>query len=422
MIRVALICSTLLTAQVASSDQPGDGEKPSATAEQGEALATYNRMREKSPDTAAAQWKLGLWCEEHGLKAEAITHFSEVVRLDPKREAAWRKLGFKKSGGQWLTDEQIAEEKEQAKADRIWVPILRKCHKDIHGTNGVKKRDEAQATLDAISDPQAIASVYREFGGGGERDQAIAIQILGQIDKPLSSKVLALMAVYGKTPEVRRRATETLRGRRPEEYLALLVGLMRDPLKYEVKPVGGPGSPGILFVEGERFNVRRFYAPPPPITVVPRPGDVLTYDQFGMPVITRTIGVGGPKVGVPGSKSLVYENDPAVQFSATQNLIEAQRGAVNAKAQLESDVAQIDAINDDLNKFNELVMAVAKDASGKDRGRTPKDWRDALARDNLYAKNPTQDPKKPTFSEVVPLAYNPVFSQLTFATKVVVDT
>ncbi len=39
---------------------------------------------------------------------------------------------------------------------------------------------------------------------------------------------------------------------------------MSDPLKYEVKPVGGPGSPGVLFVEGQQFNVNRFYAPPAP--------------------------------------------------------------------------------------------------------------------------------------------------------------
>ena len=90
------------------------------------------------------------------------------------------------------------------------------------------------------------------------------MQVLGQIDAPLSSKVLALMAVYGKSPEVRGRATEMIRRRPDEDYLELLVDLMVDPLKYEVKPVGGPGSPGVLFVEGERFNTKRFYAAPPP--------------------------------------------------------------------------------------------------------------------------------------------------------------
>ncbi len=62
-------------------------------------------------------------------------------------------------------------------------------------------------------------SVYREFGGGGKSDQLILIDVLSQIDKPISSKVLALVAVYGKTTDVRRRATEILRGRPSQDFL-----------------------------------------------------------------------------------------------------------------------------------------------------------------------------------------------------------
>ena len=63
---------------------------------------------------------------------------------------------------------------------------------------------------------------------------------------------------------------------------------MVDPLKYEVKPVGGPGSPGVLFVEGEQFNVARFYAPPPPPNIVPRARRHHPFDRSGMPVIIET--------------------------------------------------------------------------------------------------------------------------------------
>ncbi len=72
-------------------------------------------MKAKTPRTVAAQSKLAAWCEEHGLKAEAYVHYAEVVRLDPRREAAWRKLGYKKYGNRWMTDAQIAEVEEQKK-------------------------------------------------------------------------------------------------------------------------------------------------------------------------------------------------------------------------------------------------------------------------------------------------------------------
>ena len=90
----------------------------------------------------------------------------------------------------------------------------------------------------------------------------ILIPVLGRIDKPMSTKILALLAVYGKSPTVRQTATEMLRGRRAEDFLDILVSLMIDVFKYEVRSVGGPGSPGVLFVEGQKFNVSRFYAPP----------------------------------------------------------------------------------------------------------------------------------------------------------------
>ena len=432
MIRIILVVSAVALGQPAGSPASKDGQKTAAKVEaadhSGEALAKYNELREKTPETAAAQWKLGIWCEQHGLKAEAYVHFAAVVRWDPRRDAAWRKLGLKKFGSRWLTDEQIAEESEQKKADKVWGPRLRKLHKDIHGTNGAKKRDEAQAALDAITDPRALLPLYRELGGGGPLDQTILIQVLGQINKPISSKVLAMLAVFGSTPEIRRRAADTLRGRPADDFLDLLVGLMRDPLRYEVKPVGGPGSPGVLLVEGERFNVSRFYAPPTAPNVAVVPGDIITFDQFGMPVINRPLGFQGTGTtrGVPGSKTLVRETITGVrqyaQISPSQLMMEAQRAAVMAEAQLEGDVERIKTINEDRKQFSERVMAVAKDTTGKDLGRTPKEWREALASGNNSSKQPSRNRPKPTVPEIVALEYNPLFGPIGFISQTVSRT
>jgi tetratricopeptide (TPR) repeat protein len=397
--------------------------KTAAATESPEALAKYNELKEKAPRTVAAQLKLAAWCEEHGLKAEAYVHYAEVVRLDPKREAAWRKLGYKKYGNRWLTDAQIAEAEDQKKAEKIWLPQLKKIHKDIHGSNGAKKREVARAAFEAIRDEKAIPSLYRQFGSS-QTDQILLIQVLERIDKPLATRVLAMLAVYGRTPEVRRHATEVLRGRASEDYLELLVDLLVDPLKYEVKSVGGPGSPGVLFVEGQQFNVARFYAPPPPPNVVPQPGDIISYDAAGMPVITRSLGQLGSRTGVPGSKIVAFDTDATIQFSASQMMVEAQRGAAVAESQLEGDVAQLKAINDDRRHFNELVMSAASYATGKTVGTDPKDWRRAVAGEKAekkYGEEPTSKPKKPTVTELVPLAYQPVFAQLGLMTKIVYD-
>jgi hypothetical protein len=437
MIGQTLLSATILILQVPETSRPGDQPKPTsrtpaakaaAIENPEEAMARYNEMKQKTPATAAAQWRLALWCEKHGLKPEAYVHFAEVLRLDPRRDAVWRKLGFKKVGYRWLTDAQIAEDEEQKKADKLWGPRLKKIHKDIHGTNGAEKKKLAQAAVEAITDPRAVLSLYREFGGGGQTDQLIVVQVLGQIDKPISSKVLAMFAVFGRTPEVRQRATETLRGRTADDFLDLFLALLIDPINFEVKPVGGPGSPGAIFIEGKKANVARYYAPPPVPEIAFLPGDMVTYDPAGMPAIARpmsSITLSDVKQGVPGSKTLVRETSKQqIQYaviSPYQLQLEAQKGAFVAQAQLRNDVEQLRSINMQRKQHNDQVIAVAKDATGKDFGTTPKQWREGLAaaQNSPKKEEPTQ---KPIIPEIVPLAYNPIFMPSTYQTQVVVKT
>jgi hypothetical protein len=259
--------------------------------------------------------------------------------------------------------------------------------------------------------------------------------VLSRIDKPMSTKILALLAVYGKSPTVRQTATEMLRGRRAEDFLDILVSLMIDAFKYEVRSVGGPGSPGVLFVEGQKFNVSRFYAPPAAPNIAPQPGDIISYDSSGMPLISRPINMISSNTaprGVPGSKTLVTSTTTATvqyeEISPYQLMLEAQKAAAMAEVQLQQDVATIKSINADRKRFNDLVMAVAKDATGKDYGRSPKEWRDALAAGNASPKKATDRPPNPTIPEMVPLVYNAVFMPVGFsartltATRVYVDS
>ena len=72
------------------------------------ALAKYNGRRARMADSADAHWKLALWCEQQGLKPEATAHFTRVTQLEPGREAAWKRLGYRRQGQRWVTDEQLA--------------------------------------------------------------------------------------------------------------------------------------------------------------------------------------------------------------------------------------------------------------------------------------------------------------------------
>ena len=64
-------------------------------------LSEYDLKRSKTPYTADAQWSLAQWADEQGLKDQARAHYTAVTRLDPTRELAWKRLGYKKHDGHW---------------------------------------------------------------------------------------------------------------------------------------------------------------------------------------------------------------------------------------------------------------------------------------------------------------------------------
>ncbi|SIN75922.1 hypothetical protein SAMN05444166_0682 [Singulisphaera sp. GP187] len=250
-----------------------------ADADLSAALAEYNARRARVAMTADAQWRLALWCQEHGLDAEAEAHLTTVVRLDPGHAAAWKRLGCKKVGGRWVSAEQLAAEKAEAatqkEAGARWKNVLAKYRGWLGGQDKAK-RQHAEAALEQVNDPRAVSAVWSVFASGDASAQARAVRILGQIDGPNASRALAVLSVFSPSAEVRRVATETLRHRDLRDVVGWLIALIRKPMKFEVRLVAGPGSPGVLFVEGERFNVQRVYAPPPLPNIPLFPGEPVT--------------------------------------------------------------------------------------------------------------------------------------------------
>ncbi|KAJ3058068.1 hypothetical protein HK102_010710, partial [Quaeritorhiza haematococci] len=90
--------------------------------EQQALLREYLDRRAKTRDRADDLYRLALWCEENGLEQPMIAHLQRVVQLDPRREGAWRRLGFEKVKGRWIDPGAEAAARpareEQDRADR----------------------------------------------------------------------------------------------------------------------------------------------------------------------------------------------------------------------------------------------------------------------------------------------------------------
>ena len=140
-----------------------------------------------------------------------------------------------------------------------------------------------------VNDPRAVPSIWKVFVVGGAAEQERAVRLLAQIDSPAASRALASLAVMGSTERTRGRTADALLKRDPREFAATLIGVIRDPIEFEVREVLGPGKPGELYVKGERANRRFFYEAPPPLATI-RPSDIVGVDAYGLPVANRVVG------------------------------------------------------------------------------------------------------------------------------------
>jgi Pretoxin HINT domain len=407
-------------------------------------LASYRARREKIPDTAQAHWQLAEWCEENGLPAEARAHLAAVVRLNPAREEAWKKLGYQRPKGRWTTAELAtavkAETDHQRKADAHWRPLLEKWN---GGLARKSKRADSEAALGKVRDPRAVPSIWRVFILGGPADQERALRLLSQIDSPAASRALASLAVMGATERIRGRSADALLKRDPREFVATLIGVFRDPIEYEVREVLGPGKPGELYVHGERANRRFFYEAPPPLARL-RPTDMVGFDAYGLPVANRVVGftlepasaainpllMGSPDLsnapqvlgralgaqGVALGQKMVQNQQNAVNagnlmggfgfgqgymvpltvpIPVGQLMMQAQQKAAVSREQLLADVAALDRYNEDVNGKNDRATEALRAALLETHGPKRKDWIKWWTDLNETSTNPFPRPREP---------------------------
>jgi hypothetical protein len=388
----------LTTAQPASAPAGG----PSATTGAGPkapALAVYQTRKSSIPDTAYAHRELGLWCKQNGLQIEASIQFRLSAQVLAKETRTQRK---------WLEE---------------WESRLRRW-KSWLAMKGFKA--EAETALATVTDPRAVPAIWKVFASGKSAVERRAVQLLGQIPSASASRGLALLAVSAEDPAARRAAVETLRWRDPMEFAGVLIGLLRDPVKYDLQAVRGPGLPGAVSIRGPVFNVEHVYAPPPPPPIAVFPDDTVRFDQHGMPILLRHLDtVGLPFVWVDnwgfsyhGTRGMLPRGmailDPrvipphvpvAIQLGEIWR--ENWKSARVAEQQLTSEVAGIERTRAMQRAANEEVVRVLNQATGMhlaaDRAVCLSWW---YRRNGRTYEEPPERPR-PTWTEFVPIEYMP---------------
>jgi hypothetical protein len=427
------------------------GQKIQTDPEYKAVIREYLDLRMRTPSKPDAQMKLAGWCEQKGLKAQAVAHYNEVLRLDPSRDSAWRRLGYKKYGSFWIKPDELAARKEDAErqkqADKHWRPKLEKLRDGLENKDAGRRR-KAEAAVLEVSDLRAVPMIWAVFVTGHERRQLAAVQMLGQIDGPAASTSLAALAVFSGSGQVRGRAISTLARRDPRDVVDRLIEMVRKPFKYQVRPVNGPGSPSELFVEGEKFNIRRLYAMAPvdPNQIPARifapsvpfnpfslpnlltamggafgstPAQAATAAQAAQAMSENPQGAAAIVNQLVGFQSLPGAN-PANNLIGSTLAIAAQRDMQIAAAlenirqssaalqqRLASDIQAVEATNAEIKALNERALPVLLATTGKDLGAEPEKWKNWWTDQLGYAYQSSLAESKPTFTDMVVMSSQP---------------
>ncbi len=363
-------------------------------------MSEYRARRLKTPYQVADQLRLAEWCERNALKVEAYAHYSEVIRLDPSREAVWKHLGYKKRGDRWLSAEDFAAQEREAsaqkQADKRWRYFFESVAADLESTDP-RKHARAESWMARVSDARAVPMIWAQFVRVTTQRELAAVRMLGQIEGQSAANGLAAIAVFSPRPEVRRRAIEALTHCDPRGVVEQVIDLVRKPFAFEVRPGDAAGSPPELFVSGERFNVQRFYQNQ---TVVPAVwGGRLfaapaAFDPFfnrGLPVAAAL----GPAQIV--SRGLDGQPDLGTRFQM-QKARETEQGLEQALAR---DVQVIRNTNTRILTLNGRALDVLTTLTGKNFGDDPEQWRVWWADQLGYSYQPSDPAKKPTYTTLV---------------------
>jgi hypothetical protein len=398
-------------------------------------LAAYEARRHPSPNTAEAHWKLGQWCEQNGLKPEAIVEYLAVTQLDPRRDAAWKKLGYVKKSGRWTTAAALAAEKAeldtQRKADAKWRPFLQKWKGFL---SQKLKRAEAEAALSSVTDPRAVPAIVKIFVTRSAADQERAIDMLGRIKGIQAAQAIANLAVMGRTSGVRRAAVETLTRRGVDDVFMSWIGMLQAPIKYEIRRGLEPGARGELYIEGVQHKFRRKYEQPSlqiqdadvSMGISPTLNRLVLPLQFdssppGPPPGSRAVGsIGDITLYVytwqwapppPPKKApevtheyQVYER-AMLQARVNRNYEINQTEQTNAaaEAQLQQDVLAVEAENGRIRESNARLVAALERTSGKSFGDDREAWLKWWVERKGYTYLPPNQPTKETVDVHVPV-------------------
>ena len=174
--------------------------------------------------------------------------------------------------------------------------------------------------------------------------------------------------------------------------------MIRKPFKYEIKPGDGPGSTGILFVDGEKFDIRRLYYFP---GVEPQ---VISAGTLQVAQRDEGFFVPGPPMIIRGNQASAAAM-MELPFQAYANLLtgEAIRRSDAVNQSLQNDVQTIQDLNTRIDQTNDRALPILAELTGQEFGVEPRAWQQWWADQLGLVVEDRYGESKPVVSDLVSL-------------------
>ncbi len=378
----------------------------------------YLDRRVRTPQkNVDAQLRLAAWCIDNGLKDESRAHYFAVTRLDPSRDVAWIRLGFKRVHDHWMKPDQLAAQKleadRQKRSDKEWKPRLEKLREAVESTIETR-RLKAEKELYQVTDPRAVPMIWKVFANGSEKAQLVAVELFSQIEGPGASFCLLVLAIDKPSSEVRSRAARAVTFRDPRDTIGWMINRLHKPFKYELKRGTGPGSTSALLVDGEQFDLQRLYRSPD-LNMTAGSGKVHA-NMMAMPAVVEQV--------VLTNRLLASQWG----FMVADGLAATGRANLLVERTIEDDIQAIEEANAQINEINGRLLALLETLTAQKMPADPQLWQKWWTDQLGYVYDDRYAETKPTYVsdvELPDLAVNLpaiIFSPSCFAAGTLVQT
>ncbi len=197
-----------------------------------QALRRYTNLRDNATDSLEGHRRLGEFCVQNRLAAQARMHFAQVLRFDPNDSVARKHLGHILVGPIWISPAQwkMVKSRQESLQDSI-----QKYQRTLNRIErGLKSEDQATfkravQELEEIRDEAAVPAVELTFGGEPESVSHYAVEWLSRREGREASIALARFGIFHPDPRIRLAAASSLRGRPVVEYGAAVVDMALTP-------------------------------------------------------------------------------------------------------------------------------------------------------------------------------------------------